>query len=332
MTRRAITGYDFVVLADVPAVPRSICITRDRSLRRALRRTLNAAGADVSFCDELDDADLEGARLLFVDGETCQRAPAAFLERLSEGGRLVVLGDSFENDDAVTLLHNDRINHVIGRHQGDDDAELWVTSVKLLSGDLFGLEKYLAWGVKLHELEVGSYEEKRDALAAVANHARQVGARRSMLSRIESATDELLMNAMYDAPAAREGGVSSARVARSTNSPFADEPALLRYACDGRHFAVSVQDSYGELHKRAILDHLIRARTEKGRPKLVEPGGAGLGLYFIVSSATRFIANIAPKERTEIICLFDLDQSGAKAPPGARSIHIFTSDELVPTA
>jgi hypothetical protein len=227
----------------------------------------------------------------------------------------------------VTLLRNDRLDHVIGRHEAGDDAELLVTSVKLLSGDLFGLEKYLAWGVKIHEKQVCSYDAKQEALEAVAAQAKQVGARRSVLSRIQNATDELLMNAIYDAPAAREGGDTESRMKRITNAPCTDEPALLRYACDGRHFAVSVQDNYGELHKRVILDHLIRARTEQGRPKLAARGGAGLGLYFIVSSATRFIANITPKQRTEVICLFDLDQSAARAPAGARSIHIFTSAE-----
>jgi hypothetical protein len=311
----------------VPAVPRSICITKDASLRRALRRTLNSAGAEVEFCDDPSAAELGDAHLLFIDGEAWRQSGVdGLLDQLSSGGKLVVLGESIEDDEVVSLLRNDRLDHVIGHHEGHDDGELLVTSVKLLSGDLFGLEKYLAWGVKVHEIEVGSYEDKRTALAMVEAQARQVGARRSQLARITSATDELLMNAIYDAPAAREGGDTSSRMRRATGDGTIDEPALLRFACDGRNFAVSVQDNYGELHKRAILDHLMRARSEQGRPQLAERGGAGLGLYFIMSSATRFVANIAPKQRTEVICLFDLHQSGARAPSCARSVHIFTSD------
>jgi hypothetical protein len=317
------------VLRDAPAVPRSICITKDVGLRRALRRTLNSVGAEVEFCDDPTGAELADAHILFIDGEVWRRAGVAdLLERLSGGGKLVVLGESIEDDEVVTLLRNERLDHVIGNHDGHDDGELLITSVKLLSGDLFGLEKYLAWGVKVHEIEVDSYDAKRDALTAVEAKARQVGARRSLVARIAGATDELLMNAIYNAPAAREGGSTSSRMRRATGDGLTDEPALLRFACDGRNFAVSVQDNYGELHKRAILDHLMRARNEQGRPKLAERGGAGLGLYFIMSSATRFIANIAPKQLTEVICLFDLDQSGARAPTCARSIHIFTSNGL----
>lgn len=318
------------MLGGLPAIAKSVCITRDASLRRSLRRSLNAAGSDVEFYTAPAEAELGGVSLLFVDSATWRETGIdSILAQLNTEAKLVVIGESIEDNEVIELLHHDRLDHVIGPDEEGDHAELLSTSIKLLSGDLFGVEKYLAWGVKVHELEVTSYSEKRAGLEAVGAYARQVGARRSLVARIENATDELLMNAIYDAPAAREGGDSTSRLRRATGAPgFDDEPALLRFACDSRYFAVSVQDSYGELRKPIILDHLSRARSEQGRPQLAARGGAGLGLYFILSSATRFIANISPKRRTEVICLFDLDRSGARAPSCARSIHIFTSSEL----
>ena len=38
---------------------------------------------------------------------------------------------------------------------------------------------------------------------------------------------------------------------------------------------------------------------------------------------TRFIANIEPGKRTEVVCLFDLKQSGRDADSCTRSLHIF---------
>ena len=97
-----------------------------------------------------------------------------------------------------------------------------------------------------------------------------------------------------------------------------------RWASDGRYFAVSVEDQFGALAKAAIVDHVQRARNERGRPRgASEAAGAGLGLYFIVSSVTRFIANVDPGKRTEVIGLFDLRQGGRDGDACARSLHVF---------
>ena len=190
-----------------------------------------------------------------------------------------------------------------------------------MSGDLFGLEKYLAWGVRVQEVEVACYEEKRAALNAVTGSARDAGARRPTVARVESVVDELLMNAMYDAPAAASGSAPRLPIDLGERVAY---PARLRWASDGRYFAVSVEDRFGALAKATIVDHVQRARAERGRPRGTgEAAGAGLGLYFIVSSVTRFIANLEPGKRTEVVGLFDLRQGGRDVESCARSLHVF---------
>src|SRR5262249_11668392 len=99
---------------------------------------------------------------------------------------------------------------------------------------------------------------------------------------------------------------------------------------DGKFFGLSVCDSYGALRKQNILDNLERARNQQGMPKAPDPGGssgAGLGLYFILSSATRFIANIQPGHATEVICLFDIRRGPRDSAYCARSLNIFLRSE-----
>lgn len=304
--------------------PRAVCVTSSPSLRRTLRRTLGAAGSIVEFHDTIEGATAivtEGA-LVVVDQTVRRTLDRAQLEALGRGAGLIVIGESLESDEAVAAAHARGMNHLIGEGDDPDDAELVVTSVKLLSRDIFGLEKYLAWGVRVSDIVVTSYEDKREAMTSVCAYARDVGARRPVVAKIESVVDELLMNALYDAPA-----VAGPEVTRR------DPRAVLRWGCDGRYFAVSVEDDYGALQKQAILEHLARARLERGRPRASDPNaapgtaaGAGLGLYFILSSVTRFIANIDPGRRTEVICLFDLKQSGRDAESCARSLHVFGGD------
>jgi hypothetical protein len=307
-----------------------VCITRDPGLRRTLRRSLQAVGTTVEFRDGAqpgEDATPADPQLVVIDHEARKAMTTAqILELMGDSSGLIVLGESLEDDDVVALLRNHPLDHVIGDGRSPDETELVVTSVKLLSGDIFGLEKYLSWGVKIHELEVHSYEEKRLALISIADYARQVGARRQAIAKIESVADELLMNAMYDAPAVSRGEPPHVPVGPLARPGEPADRALLRWACDGRYFAVSVDDRYGQLHKEAILDNLMRARAERGRPRpeINGVGGAGLGVYFILSSVTRFIANVDPGRRTEVVCMFDLRQTGREAEACARSLHVFT--------
>ena len=316
--------------AALSLLPRAVCVTTNASLRRTLRRTLNAAGSSVEFVEDTPGAEpmeemASGASLLVVDQERRRAALSPhMMQVIGEEGHIMILGESIEDDEIVQLLRHASLNHIISDADNPDDTELVVTSVKLSSGDIFGLEKYLSWGVKLHEVRIHTYEQKRLGLAMVSQHAKEVGARRQVIAKIESVTDELLMNALYDAPGMRNGVTRAERIRNAEDGVPSEETAMLRYACDGRYFAVSVQDSYGELRKDTILDNLARARREKGRPQTgEESSGAGLGLYFILSSVTRFIANVDPGRRTEVVCLFDLKQSGRETDACARSLHIF---------
>jgi len=305
----------------VSASARAVCVTSSVTLRRTLRRAFHAAGTQVEFADAVGGTDPVDA-VVVIDQPTYATLGDAEREALGKGRALIVMGASLEDELVVDAMRRDRWNHVIRDADDPDDTELVVTSVKLTSGDIFGLEKYLAWGVKVNGASVQSYEAKREALLSVTASARDAGARRPTIARIESVVDELLMNAMYDAPAVASGTppVTPSRI----SDQVGDSEARLRWASDGRYFAVSVEDRYGALAKDVILDHLQRARIERGRPRASQSnGGAGLGLYFILSSVTRFIANVVPGERTEVVCLFDLKQGGREADTCARSLHVF---------
>ncbi len=103
--------------------------------------------------------------------------------------------------------------------------------------------------------------------------------------------------------------------------------ATISYGCDGRFFGVSVVDHYGRLEKNTILDNLLRARESGGRPRenAGKALGAGLGIYFVLSSVNRYIANIQEGVKTEVICLFDVHSEARVHTTCASSMHIFTT-------
>ncbi len=320
---------------------RALCLTENPQLKRTLRRSLHGAGSVVEFVgsaqalEENLAAGPDEPDLIVLDPTGRRDVDLDRLGRLARS-EVIFIGESLENEDVMALLRRGTLNHVISDPVIEDGDALVVTSGKVFARgragvDIFGLEKDLAWGALVHERQVATYDEKREALLEIASYAAEVGARRQIVARIESVTDELLMNALYDAPAARAGlelpvAPDVGHVPHPRPPIAADAaPALLRYACDGRQLAVSVRDSYGELRKASILDHIERALTMRGSPQLKPSGGAGLGLYFVVTSVTRFIANIAPGRATEVIGLFDIKATGRDQEGCARSMHIFTA-------
>ena len=112
--------------------PRAVCVTQSTPLRRALRRTLNAAGGQVEFQDTVDGNEA-GAALVFIDKATRRALSGESLDQLQ---RLVVIGDSLEDAEVVELLRRRGLNHIISDADDPDDTELVADARHLL---------HLAW-------------------------------------------------------------------------------------------------------------------------------------------------------------------------------------------
>jgi hypothetical protein len=282
--------------------PRAICLCRDAGVCHAVTTVL---GERVEHHPEIP-SEAEDVALILVDRATRERD--ADLLRAAQVP-VVIVGESLEDDGVITLMLDGPVSHLL---RDPADRELGITSEKLVSGDVFGLEKYLPAGVTIGERVVGSDVEKRAATARVIAWAESIGARRPVVHRLTSVVDELLMNALHDAP---RGSVSPER------------RAVLRWGADERTLAVSVADEFGTLRQRDLIGHVRRARNERGRPNPANNGatnGAGLGLYLVLANVASLIVNVHPGRKTEVVCLFDLARGSNPAiAAGVRSLHVF---------
>lgn len=288
---------------------RAICVCRDPGVCRVVGGALEAAGVEVEHTAEIP-SDAENVALYIVDRES-RRAAGNALRGAS--APVVIVGDDLDDEGLITLMLDAPVSHLV-RDPGD--RELGITSEKLVSGDLFGLEKYIAPGTKIGERVVTTDHEKRSAMIEVSAWAEAVGARRPVVHRLTNVIDELLMNALHDAP----------RESRPVLDPNAERRAILRWGSDERVLAVSVSDAFGSIRQRDVIDHVRRARDERGRPNpatLDEPG-AGLGLYLVLANVASLIVNVNPGRKTEVVCLFDLARGSHRAvSAGVRSLHVF---------
>lgn len=281
---------------------RAICVSRDDGVRRVVGEALAAAGLTVENTDVLP-AETGDVAVVVVD-RAARQAAGDTLRAIS--APVVVVGDDLDDEGLITLMLEEPVSHLVG---DPGDRDLGITSEKLATGDVFGLEKYLTPGAEVGERVIRSEPDKRHAIEEVCTWAETIGARRPVIHRMMSVVDELLMNALRD-------------------TTDGHRRAVLRWAHDAGTLAISVGDGFGSLRQRDVIDHVRRARSERGRPQPIsESEGAGLGLYLVLANVASLIVNVAPGRQTEVVCLFDLakqSQQGAIA-TGVRSLHVFNA-------
>jgi len=289
-----------------------LAISSDLDQLRRIVVTLERAGAEVDAVrsSEAIAAQVIPHRYVFfsaTDGDVATLT--TLVPKLRERAHVTIVTPKASLSDLTSYLHDDRVNHVI---VGDElDQGVFVTAQKLLTGDIFGVEKYLPAGTPVHYARLRDFDGRGRAIDRVLEFAEQAKMRRQVRTAIGAVCEELLMNALYDAPVDDDGKQVFAdvdpRQRRDTRSP---RPVSIRYAVTDQVFAIAVRDRFGRLAKNTILSYIekcIHSPDQIDRKAY----GAGLGLYLVANAAASYVVNVAYGIATEVVCTFD---RGAKSP------------------
>lgn len=230
--------------------------------------------------------------------------------------KLVFMTSSDIPDYLNYLKNYDYISNVVSRH-GDDKLftikNIVTTVSKLVNQDFFGLEKYLSWGVDVQEHPVVSSTQRKDLIHSMEDYFTSIGLRSTIVHRASAVTEELLMNAIYDAPT-RDGKPIYNHLSRQVPVDLKpEEQGKFRYACDGVLAAISVQDPFGALTRDIILTYLDSCYGGRAGSLNAEKGGAGMGLFQLIGTSDLVIFNVSPRVKTEVIALFNIDLKISKS-------------------
>jgi len=242
----------------------------------------------------------------------------------------VVLHATAASEDYLPLLaERPFVRNLIAKNAEPLDAEeLIATASKLLRGDLFGLDKYLLWGVEPLRIAVRDSRAKLAHVGQVASFAERLGCPARTVALVESIADELITNAIYNAPRDAAGRPKYAGVPRRQSVVLDDgEAAELAFACDGHFLGIALVDPFGALTQDTIVAYLNRCLV---RPEPLAAShassGAGIGLYRIFQSLSKFVVNVDPGRRTEVIALIDLRLTMKRFRQAPKSFHIFVAE------
>ena len=240
--------------------------------------------------------------------------------KMRDGAQLVGVTPPSNLAAFTRLLGDPRCNHML---TADDNGfnMVTVTVQKFVTGDLFGIEKYLPRDTPVHLTRLREYKGRTAAIDEVLAYAEKVGVRRQVRSAIGQVCEELLMNALYDAPVDDKGNAIFAEVEiKARLEQLSPRPVSIRYAATETGFAVSVRDRFGRLDKATVLryiDKCLHSSQQIDRKTY----GAGLGIYLIANAATQFVLNVAPGMATEVVCTFD--RKTARASLRALSVFVY---------
>ncbi len=289
---------------------RIIALSPDKAFGKQLATALKAAGGAVDAhqtLDSLGKADLQAALVvLHLDGDMAAAA-AEVLPRMTGDGRVIAILPRSNLATIVDVMQaSERVAGMMVA-EDFDPRSLSAMATRVLAGDIFGLEKMMQWGTLVHSQLVGDYQEKSLCISQISEFAELMGVRRKYREAIEQCIDEMLMNALYDAPVDDQGKPVFSEIPTKTRiSLRVEQKAVVQYSCDGKRFAVSVRDAFGTLERSTVLRYLHKClHAEQQIDRKV--GGAGLGLYLMVNSSTTVFFNVLPGIATEAVCVFDLE-------------------------
>ncbi len=294
----------------------------DRKTQRTVQRILGTTGYAVDVADDMEQA----IRLL----GHIRPVLVVFDGALPSLPELIETARAQGTEACMTLLGpgaGERVHGVLGLGAVTNllvhpmpvlAEELTITAHKLIRGDLFGLEKYLLWGTDIHETGLERASQRGDIVGELAERIRTCGQSARVASMAMLVADELLSNAVHNAPVDGDGLHYRKELPRNTELELDGRHGVrLRWGCDARYLAIEVMDQFGSLDRDTILAALASSDVRESG------SGAGMGIALAYRSCDHLVFNLAPGERTEIIALIDVRYPPPASRPGASSYNVF---------
>lgn len=315
-----------------PTFTPRILIFGEELRMRAARRVAVCSGAEVLLEEDpariarvaedtaphvvLFDYDHAGPAAMLLTEQVVNAAPAARMVLLCHPSPPKMIG---------RLLRASWFEHLLGLESPWFMEELGATLAKLSGRAPFGLSSFLPWGSRVVSMTVESSQDKARIFGQIEAFMGAIGMRGRLVRRLHDIADEMLMNAVYDAPIDRRTG-QHRYAALSRTTPVELDPQdrpTFSFGSDGRVFGIGISDPFGGLRPRTLKNYIAKGLRRGDDQIDKKAGGAGLGLYFLFQSLNSVSLNLHPGQRTEMLGLVDIRGSFRDVLRSPKSFNIF---------
>lgn len=169
------------------------------------------------------------------------------------------------------------------------------------------LSSYFPNGTRVQNITLKKSEAKKVAVDAMESTLLKIGLSDRIATKAAQATDELLLNAIFDAAADRNGTKKRQHLDRKARFDFAPhENVTLEFAFSDGYIGISVIDNYGSLQKEIVYRNFAQNyRTADYKLRKFGPG-SGLGLYGIIEMGLSLLLVTKRNVSTNVMIFFPL--------------------------
>jgi CheY-like chemotaxis protein/anti-sigma regulatory factor (Ser/Thr protein kinase) len=201
---------------------------------------------------------------------------------------------AYDIDDYIWIAKEKLISNIIPKTIPFNFGELDSIVSGLLTGDIFGIRRYLLekWQL-LGKFCVRSSQESKIVREEVI---RLLDGKYGSSGDMKLIIDEIITNAIYHAPVHDDGTEKYEEFTDVALLP--DEYVYVECGCDQEKYAVSISDNKGNLSREKVLFKIQRQITGEG---LLDDSGRGIHMSRLFSD--RMVINIDPNKRTEVILI-----------------------------
>jgi hypothetical protein len=301
-----------------------VILERNKLVGRKVARLFMAAGTSAVTIEEPPAlaAALDGADVLCADSFDGDLVAEQI--RARPGMRGVLWTAEPLRRSLRYVVETQAIDNVVGRRDFESPPRAW--EITMLARRLQGvptppLSAYLDWGFSAQDIEVRGSRDRDAATGKIHDFVAALGVPRRVAEMFAELGEELLMNAMYDAPVDAAGRPKYAADRKaSIDLPAHDRPGL-RIATDGTRLALQIRDPFGRLVLRIVFEGLARGLASGEQDR--SGGGAGLGMMVCHNASSALFFDVLPNRHTEVTALFELDINLREFRTSAKSLHFW---------
>jgi hypothetical protein len=206
------------------------------------------------------------------------------------------------------LTQSPLFGHLVLRrfHNVAESAEHYGRIVKATMKDrAFNLQTLMKPGTKIQSLKLVSSGQKQSAVDAAKNYIIAAKFQTRIASLVSNAIDEILMNAIFDAPTDELGKPLYSSTPRSTVMKLEGRAEVeMQVGFDGTYVGITAIDKFGSLDKAKLLAHVIKVYTDEEYKIKTSQAGAGIGLATVYRTGGSFFFSSESRERTEVTVFF----------------------------
>lgn len=229
-----------------------------------------------------------------------------------------------------TLRHvvdTPQISNVFGRADFESAPRRWefmMVARRLLRPADTGapFSAFLDWGCSGFQERCTGTRHRDKLVQKVERFISHLGVPKRIGGMFSELAHEMLMNAVYDAPADSAGNAKYAQNRKAIVELHESEQPTLRLAADGSRLVIQLVDPFGRLQRKHVFGGLQRGLLQGGEMD-TSHGGAGLGMVVCHNSTVSMFFDVVRGRKTEVTGVFDLDLNLREFRSHAKSLHFF---------